>query len=181
VGLAAGALELRTPWDTQLSIPLDKVTKLKSRNGRLVYLSDLTPARVEQVPYFDRMLAFQLDRSLTGGKLQLSDGPVERGIAVHSRTVLHYATGGAYQRLKGRVGFQDPDGKLGNAAVRILGDGKPLFERPEARGDQPPAEFDVDVTGVKTLALEVDFGRGQDVGDRIVWADPRLLRADVKR
>jgi len=38
VGLAAGALELRTPWDANVSIPLEKVTKLKSRNGRLVYL-----------------------------------------------------------------------------------------------------------------------------------------------
>jgi hypothetical protein len=36
------------------------------------------------------------------------------------------------------------------------------------------------VSGVKTLSLEVDFGRGQDVGDRVVWANPRLLRADAK-
>jgi hypothetical protein len=65
--------------------------------------------------------------------------------------------------------------------VRIVGDGKTLFDRPEARGDQPPEEFDVDVSGVKTLSLEVDFGRGQDVGDRVVWANPRLLRAEVKK
>jgi hypothetical protein len=40
--------------------------------------------------------------------------------------------------------------------------------------------MDVDVSGVKTLSLEADFGRGQDVGDRVVWANPRLLRADAK-
>ena len=27
-----------------------------------------------------------------------------------------------------------------------------------------------------TLSLEVDFGRGQDVGDRVVWANPRLVK-----
>lgn len=181
VGLAAGVLELRTPWDAKLSVPVEKVASLKCRNGRLVYLSDLPPADVEQVPYFDRMLAYQVDRSLTGGRLKLSDGEYDKGLAVHSRTVLRYDTAGAYARLKGKVGFQDPEGKLGSAAVRIVGDGKPLLDRPEARGDQSPEEFDVDVTGVKVLSLEVDFGRGQDVGDRVVWANPRLLRADMKK
>ena len=181
VGLAAGVLELRTPWDAKLSIPVEKVSVVKCRNGRLVYLSDLTPTAVQQVPYFDRMLAFQADRSLTGGKLKLAGGEYEKGIAVHSRTVLRYDAGGAFARLKGKVGFQDPEGKAGNAAVRIVGDGKTLLDRPEARGDQPPEEFDVDVSGVKTLSLEVDFGRGQDVGDRVVWANPRLLRAEVKK
>jgi fibronectin type 3 domain-containing protein len=181
VGLAAGVLELRTPWDAKLSVPVEKVSVLKCRNGRLVYLSDLTPAAVQQVPYFDRMLPFQVDRSLTGGKLKLADGEYDKGIAVHSRTVLRYDAGGAFARLTGKVGFQDPEGKAGNAAVRIVGDGKTLFDRPEARGDQPPEEFDVDVSGVKALSLEVDFGRGQDVGDRVVWANPRLLRAEVKK
>jgi hypothetical protein len=181
VGLATGMLELRTPWDAKLSIPVQKVASVKCRNGRLVYLSDLAPARVQQVPYFDRMLAFQVDRSLTGARLKLSDGEYDKGIAVHSRCVLQYDTGGQYARLKGKVGFQDPEGKLGNTAVRIVGDGKTLLDKPEARGDQPPQEFDVDVTGVKTLSLEVDFGKDQDVGDRVVWANPRLLRADVKR
>ena len=59
----------------------------------------------------------------------------------------------------------------------MIGDGKPLFERPDFRGDEPPADLDLDVSGVKRLTLEVDFGEGQDVGDRVVWANPRLLRA----
>jgi hypothetical protein len=91
--------------------------------------------------------------------------------------VLHYDAGGKFGRFKGKVGFQEPEGKLGNAHVRVLGDGKALLDRPEARGDQPPEEFDLDVSGVKTLTLEVDFGRGQDVGDRVVWANPRLVKS----
>jgi hypothetical protein len=27
--------------------------------------------------------------------------------------------------------------------------------------------------------LEVDFGKDEDVGDRIIWAGARLIRADV--
>ena len=181
VGLAGGVLELRTPWEGKVSVPVEKVARLKSRNGGLVYLSDLTPAKVEQVPYFDRMLAFRADQSLTGSRLKLADGEYDKGLAVHSRCLLHYDVGGSYGRFKAKVGFQDPEGKAGNAHVRVLADGKPLFDRPDARGDAPPEELDLDVTGVKTLTLEVDFGRGQDVGDRVVWANPRLLKSAGKK
>jgi hypothetical protein len=33
------------------------------------------------------------------------------------------------------------------------------------------------VASARQLRLEVDFGRGQDTGDRVIWADARLYRA----
>jgi hypothetical protein len=174
-------MDLRTDWGATLKVPAAKVARVQTRNGRLVYLSEMAPAKVEQVPYFDRVMPYRVDKSLTGGALRLSDGEHARGISVHARTVLHYETGGTFQRLKAKVGFQHPEGRLGRAVVRVTGDGKALFERPDFRGDDPPADLDLDVSGVKRLALEVDFGEGQDVGDRVVWANPRLLRAHSAR
>jgi hypothetical protein len=142
----------------------------------MVYLSDLKPVSVEQVPYFDRMLGYRVDQSLDGKPLVLKDGTYKRGIAVHSRCALGYDLGGKFDELRAKVGFQQPEGKLGQAVVRVLGDGKVLFEQPDARGDQPPFEVKVKLAGVQRLALEVDFGKGQDVGDRVVWANARLLR-----
>jgi hypothetical protein len=37
----------------------------------------------------------------------------------------------------------------------------------------------VPLAGAKQLALEVDFGPDQDVGDRILWVEPRLFRANT--
>ena len=65
-----------------------------------------------------------------------------------------------------------------DAAVRVMLDDKPLFENAEARGDERPRDLSLDVRGGKRLTLEVDFGRDQDVGDRVVWANARLVRAD---
>jgi hypothetical protein len=92
--------------------------------------------------------------------------------------VLRYDIGRKYEKFRAKLGFQQPEGKGGRVAVRVLGDNdKVLHEIADARGDQPPADLDLNVAGVSRLTLEVDFGAEQDVGDRFVWADARLLRA----
>jgi hypothetical protein len=168
-----------TLWGAAIKLPVKQVAKIRAANGRVVYLSDLKPTQVEQVPFFDRILPFRVDKSLNGKPLQLSDGPVAKGIAVHSRTVLHYDLGAAFDEFRSKLGFQQPEGKLGDADVRVVGDGKVLFEKIDAKGDQPSTDINVKVAGVKQLVLEVDFGKNQDVGDRVVWGNARLLRAQL--
>ena len=175
---AANVIGLETRWGAKLSIPFDLVIRIRSTNGRLVYVGDLKPAAVEQVPYFDRLMTYRVDKSLTGGPLKLIDGEYARGIAVHSRCLLTYDVGGKYEDFKAKVGFQQPEGKIGQAVFRVLGDGKTLYEDLDARGDaKAPADINVKVTGVQRLTLEVDFGKSEDTGGRVVWANARLLRA----
>ena len=71
-----------------------------------------------------------------------------------------------------------PEGKVGDCVIRVLGDGKTLFEKLDARGDQIPADLKLNVAGVHELTLEVDYGRNDDVGDRVAWANARLLCAE---
>ena len=40
--------------------------------------------------------------------------------------------------------------------------------------------IEVSTAGGKQMSLEIDFGEGQDVGDRVIWAEPRLFRAEKK-
>ncbi len=166
-------------WGDEVKLPVKQIAKIRAANGRVVYLSDLKPTQVEQVPYFDRMLGFRIDKSLNGKPLQLSEGSIAKGIAVHSRTVLHYDLGGQFDEFRCKLGFQQPEGKLGQADIRVIGDGKAIFEKADAKGDQPSSDVNVKVAGVKELVLEVDFGKNQDVGDRVVWGNARLLRAQL--
>jgi hypothetical protein len=177
--LDAGVAELHTMWGQPLTFNTDDLTGISIKNGKAVSLTELIPSRVEQVPFFDRMIPFRVNESLAGGPILLRDGKHSRGISVHAKTVLRYTIGGRFQRLRTKVGFQLPEGELGDAAVRITGDERTLFERPSLRGDGPVESLDLDLTGIGTLTLSVDFGAGQDVGDRVVWADPTLIRADV--
>ena len=131
------------------------------------------------MPYFDRMLEYRVDKSFNGKPLQLAEGQIAKGIAVHSRTVLHYDLGGSFDEFRSKLGFQQPEGKPGQVDVRVIGDGKVLFEKADAKGDQPSTDINVKVSGVKELTLEVDFGKNQDVGDRVVWGNARLIRGEL--
>jgi hypothetical protein len=164
--------------DTSLGIPLDRLASIDVKNGRLVWLGDLKPAAVLQVPYFDRLMPYRVNQSLTGGGLMLADGPVSKGIAVHTKCVLTYDIGGQFERFRAKVGFQQPEGKLGRAAVRIIGDGKTLWEETGLRGDATkPAAVDLGVVGVKSLVLQADYGPNFDVAGRVVWGEARLVKA----
>jgi hypothetical protein len=177
VGIEGKDLVIQLRSGPSVRIPVDQIARLSTRNGRLVYLSDLKPTKVVQTPYFDRMLEYRLDKSLTGKPITLSDGTYQHGISVHSRCVLTYNLDGRFNEFRAKAGFQLPEGKLGIAAIRVVADGKTLFENLDARGDQPPANLNLKVDGVRELILEVDYGKNDDVADRVAWANARLLRS----
>jgi hypothetical protein len=164
-----------------VDILLPLLATIDIRNGRLTWLGDLAPTAVSQVPYFDRLMPYRVNQSLTGGTLALADGPLTKGIAVHSKCVLTYDIHSGYERFKSKVGFQIPEGKSGRAPARILGDDKVLWQESDLKGDAAkPAAVDLDVAGVKRLTLEVGFGPNQDVGGRVVWGEARLVKAAAK-
>jgi hypothetical protein len=177
--LRDGSIALTTQWGQEIRLPAGSVNTIDFRNGRVVYLSDLKPARVEQTPYFDRVIPWRADAALDGGPLALADGRYDRGIAVHARCVLEYELGGQFDRFRTIMGFEQPAGAAGRATVRVRADGKPIYEKADARGDGKPQTIDVPLAGARALVLEVDFGRDQDVGDRVIWANARLVRGHV--
>jgi hypothetical protein len=164
-----------------LEIPLPLLATVEVRNGRLTWLGDLVPASVSEVPYFDRLMPYRVNKSLTGGALVLADGQITKGIAVHSKCVLTYDIHSDFERFKTKIGFQLPEGKAGRAPVRIVGDDKVLWHDDNLKGDaSKPLVVDLDVSGVKRLTLEADFGPSQDVGGRLVWGEARLVKAAPK-
>jgi hypothetical protein len=180
IALDAAAAKVRTLWGETLTLKTEDLAGVSVKNGKAVSLTELKPSEVTQVPFFERTIGYRVNESLSGGPILLRDGAHARGISVHAKTVLRYPIGGRFQRFRAKLGFQLPEGELGDAAVRVLGDdGKVLFERPNFRGDGAIESLDLDVTGVSTLTLSVDFGRREDVGDRVVWADPMLIRGEI--
>ena len=58
----------------------------------------------------------------------------------------------------------------------MLGDGKVLWEKSDAKGIDAPATINASIADVSRLTIEVDFGAGEDVGDRVSWADAALIQ-----
>jgi hypothetical protein len=103
----------------------------------------------------------------------------EHGIAMHSRCHLTYELGGHYGRFQAVLGFDDAVKGRGQVDCRVLADGKELYAKKDLRSDLPPVTLSLPLAGARQLRLEVDFGGGQDTGDRVIWANPRLYRATV--
>ena len=99
--------KVATPWGQELKLPAGEVTEVRFRGGRMTYLSDLTPSKVEEVPYFGRKLPWRRDVNLLGEPLKMDGRTYARGIAVHSRSVLTYELGGKYATFEATVGFDD--------------------------------------------------------------------------
>lgn len=177
----AATVRFEPLWDGELTVAREHVEAVRVRNGRLVRLVTLEPAAVEHVPFFDLAMPPRFNEALDGGPLRMSDNSQPaRGIAVHSKTALHYRLHGTFTRLRGGLGLLREGTSLGDIEARIVGDGKVLWSRESLTAGDGVVPVEVDVTGVDRLELVVDFGAGQHVGDRAAWVDPVLLRPSAK-
>jgi hypothetical protein len=168
--------EVETAWGSRCKLPAAEIGEISGHNGRMVNLSDIEPAVVEQVPYFGRIRPYQKDKSLSGEALQIGDETFKKGLAAHARTVLSFELGGEFASFRTTIGFEPSAGRQGRVACRVLGDGRELFVDADLRADEPPTKLDLPVSGVSMLVLEVDFGEDEDSGDDVVWGNPRLYR-----
>lgn len=180
VGIDDKKLVVETAWKARVSVPADQVGQIRVRGGKVTMLADLDPIAVEQVSYFNRVIPWRRDLGFDGEPPKLRGKRPTRSIAMHSRCVLTYALDGAYEKFKATLGFDDTAGLHGRVDCRVLVDGREAFAQKDFRADQDPLAVEVSTAGARQMSLEVDFGEDQDVGDRILWAEPRLFRADAE-
>ncbi|MFP4057879.1 MAG: NPCBM/NEW2 domain-containing protein [Candidatus Brocadiia bacterium] len=175
-GLEEGRLKVDALFGPALAFDIAAVLELEFRGGRLVYLSDLEPAKVEETPFFDLVWHYHRDRSVDGHPLRIGERTYSKGLGVHTRCELTYALEGDYQRFLADVGIDEEMGERGNACVRVLVDGEVRFERESLRGSDGPVAVAVDLEGARELTLVADFGAELDIGDHVDWANARLIR-----
>jgi NPCBM/NEW2 domain len=167
-----------TLFRSAVRIPLGEVVALAVFQGRAVYLSDLKPRKVEQVPFLGVTWPFVADGSVAGRDLRTGGDAYDKGLGTHSECRLTYDVSAGYDRFEARVGLDDATGKEGSVRVKVLVDGKPqdLGADRELTARNGPWDVRVPVKGAKELTLVVEFGARGDVGDHVDWADARLVK-----
>lgn len=175
VAFKDGQWELTWPGKELLRVPPAAIRGIDFSAGKVVYLSTIEPRDVEEVPYFLIMFPYQRDRSLEGQPLKVGQRSFTRGLAIHSKTRLRYRLGGEYRRFTAEAGI-DPEISNADTLLKIIGDGKTLFEKDFTAVD-PPQSLDIPVDGVVELEIVVDYGRDRlDIGDRIHLGDARVTK-----
>lgn len=166
---------LRLDEGVVVDLPSDTVVRIDVASDQLRWLGELTP-KVEQVPAFDRVWPWLVDRCHAGPGLVLGGKVFARGVCLVPRTRLTYELPGAFDWFEAVVGIDDRAGPQAHADFRVLADGQELFvARGRTRG-MPPETVHVSLAGKRTLVIEVDFGKNYDLGDYCVVADARVVR-----
>ena len=174
--LDTSAWKVESPWGQEMKLPAAEVTDVRFRGGRMTYLSDLRPSKVEEVPYFGRKLAWRRDVNLLGEPMKMDGHTYQRGVSVHSRSVLTYDLNGRYATFEAMVGFDDASRGQGRVDCRVFADDKEIYANPDLRRDRSSGQAVAAGRGADQLRLQVDYGKGQDTGDRVIWANARLYR-----
>ena len=173
---AADRCALRLDEGATLDLPLRHVSRVTFRSDRLLYLSDLDPANVEQTPALARTWPWLRDRAPLGDDLRLGGKSHRRGLVLIPRTKLTYDIGGRFDWFETTIGIDDRAGDVADATIRVFGDGKLLFELEHLARKTPPQALRLAVKDVRALTLEADFGERLDLGDHCVFADARVRR-----
>ena len=164
------------PGGVELRLPAGALMRLTMLTDRISYLSDRDPLDFRETPFFGVRHGYRRDRNVRGGALAVGRVTYEKGLGVHSRSVLEYELDGSYSTLSCVVGIDDVAESAGSVVFRVLLDGKESMAI-EATGEDSPRRVRVELGTATRLALEVDFGSDEmDVGDIADWCDAMLVR-----
>lgn len=181
LGTDGDAFQAKLLAGPQVTLPADAVRSLDFSRGKVRYLSQMEPDRVEYVPFFDREWKYRRDSNDEGKPLLLGGKKYARGLWIHSKTTLTYRLGGEYRRFEALMGIDENLSSearhtWSNVHVTITGDGRPLLET-DVKGADPPRPVELDVTGLRDLTITVDFGTPfNDVADHLDLADARVIK-----
>ncbi|MEZ6122181.1 MAG: NPCBM/NEW2 domain-containing protein [Planctomycetaceae bacterium] len=194
---------LKTSWGGEISIGGDRLRRVDFSSSRVHYLSDLEPLAEryfgmdppgqEWGNLFDRDVATRTglssqwrmsrDRFPNNGRppLMLRGQVYRKGLCIFPKAQVDYAVDSRYSRLTAVVGVDDEVAghqRLGQTptAVELViqTDGNEAF-RQLISAPADPITLDVDLTGITTLSILVDFGDDSSTCDYLDIADARLI------
>ncbi|MCD6291375.1 MAG: NPCBM/NEW2 domain-containing protein, partial [Anaerolineae bacterium] len=115
------------------------------------------------------------DASFQGWPMTLGTRMFDHGIGLYGPGEVDFLLDRRFQRFQGMVGVDAHTYGDAHTRVQILGDGRVLWNSGVIHPWDPPAPFDVDVTGVRTLTLkQVEAGLFEGRGDGVDWVNPVL-------
>lgn len=188
------ALRLRSV-PTTARVPWTEVNSVRWRGPRCVdattlpFTSDTKPLLVPapgslSEKYLARERGVRTGRRPRGCPLRLRGSTYRNGWAAHSGSEIRVALEGRFATFETLVGIDDEaleeaHGRSvvpGDVDVRVLGDGKVLWEAKGITALEPARRVGpLNVKGVRELSLRIEVGGHDEVLDRAAWADPLLL------
>ncbi len=185
--LAANKAAVSSPIFGDVQVELDRVQSFEFRLGRVAYVSEREPLRVEEgSPHIAKELAphfkWQRDRAvLEKTPLRIGKATYARGLGVHSNSKLVFPILPQDRTFQTWIGIdvigkpKDEDMPAGHVVFKVLVDGVPRLEKAMSWRDAAH-RVQIDINGAKELSLIVEMGESLHILDRADWGDARILR-----
>ena len=180
-GLADGDLGMNLAGGASLKIKAQKIAGMSIVSDRLAYLSDIEPTDVEEKSLFAIQLPWQRDRSVGNNPIRLmiheprQKIELRKGIGTQSFSKLSFANTNEFDRFRAVVGIDAETGGRGDCQMVVQGDGIELWSK-RVKAAEDPIQVDLDIAGIKEIALIVNPGEDFDLGDHADWGDARFLK-----
>jgi hypothetical protein len=184
LSVAGDKMNLSVGGGAPRPLPLARVIGIEQVNGPVSWLTSRTPSQDVQQPFVggseQSVWKTRTDADVAGQQLMVAGRLFKRGIGVHSYSRLAYPLDGTFKAFRTRYGINDSLVRA-DVTVRILVGGKVAHEKQNVKGGTLSPVVVVDLPAdAKELVLEVDYGQGIDVEDRLNWLEPALLRQRPK-
>ena len=171
-----------TPVGVKLDLTRAALAKLDYTGGKLVYLSEWDPKKmqVKESSTEDRIDHFRRDKNLDDGPIRLAGyPPFAKGLSVHSHTEFTFELDGEFREFKAIIGVdENVSGADGPTEVFIsdADTGKELKRVTVSRKDKQAQDVTVNVQNVKTLKIVVASPELLDLGRHVDLADARVSK-----
>lgn len=185
LALEGDKVQLTTVSGVPVEMPIARLRQFDYSAGKIVYLSDLEPETIKWTNFYGespisaglaKMFAPRRDRSFDGGKIVLGGETFNKGLAIHSRTLLEYRLQGKFNKFIALAGLDEKVRHSGDVKLGISLDGKPLGEYQLSGKNTSPTAIELDVQNGRKLSILVDFGAGLDISDRLHLANARVTK-----
>ena len=165
------------------------LVRIDIESDSIAYLSSLEPLEAQQQPQFTVARPWQRNLSVEGNPIRLlvnttgaadSKGDAEiktfeNGIGTSSYSRLVFENTKEFSRFLATAGIDAETEGRGDCEMRVEGDGITLWSK-RIRGGDTAVEIDVDISGIREVALVVDPGEQFDLADHAEWARARFLK-----
>lgn len=108
---------------------------------------------------------------VAGKPLRIGGKEFARGVGTHAESKLRVDLGGKARRFFAQVGVDDGAGGQGSVEFIVSGDGKILWRSGRLEGGKAALPVDVNLSGVRVLALRVTDGGDGSGSDHADWAE----------
>ncbi|HBJ34295.1 MAG TPA: hypothetical protein DDZ51_05920 [Planctomycetaceae bacterium] len=165
-----GTIELKLSDELKYRLPIQSISKIEL-TGSVEFLAMVQPVETKYVPLIHIGIGPELSRQWLNPEVQNG-----RDLVMRAASHIEYRLSEGFQTLVGSVDFDPAVTAGGKSVVKILLDGKPVWEQSLQVTDASSRGFELPIGGARRVRFEISSENDGDLGDTVRLRQPRITK-----